>query len=137
MKQIKTEYKTSVPFYDIDPMGVLWHGNYIKLLEEARCDMLNKIGYNYLDMKKDNVQYPVAKMELKFVRPAYFMQNLKITTVLTQIEPALEIKYKITDDKTNETILKAKTMQIAINETTKESVYKAPSEFLRKINEYK
>ena len=36
-----------VPFYDVDPMNIVWHGNYIKYLEQARCDMFSKIGYTF------------------------------------------------------------------------------------------
>ena len=45
MKNIETQYKLKVEFYDLDPMNVVWHGNYLKYLEAARCDMLEKIGY--------------------------------------------------------------------------------------------
>ena len=31
-----------VPFYDIDPMDIVWHGNYIKYFEVARCALLKK-----------------------------------------------------------------------------------------------
>ena len=51
MKKIKTQLIHKVEFYDLDPMNVVWHGNYIKYLEAARCDMLSKIGYTYDDMK--------------------------------------------------------------------------------------
>ena len=38
----KTEMKLTVQFYDLDPMNVVWHGNYLKYLESARCDLLKK-----------------------------------------------------------------------------------------------
>ena len=44
MKKIKTEYNLKEEFFDFDPMNVVWHGNYLKYIEEARCDMLEKIG---------------------------------------------------------------------------------------------
>ena len=39
MKKIQTNCTLEVEFYDLDPMDVVWHGNYIKYLEAARCDM--------------------------------------------------------------------------------------------------
>ena len=47
MKNIFAETFIDVPFYDLDPMNVVWHGNYVKYLEVARCDLLSKIGYTY------------------------------------------------------------------------------------------
>ena len=55
-----------IPFHDLDPMNIVWHGNYIKYLEQARCEMFNEIGYTYYDMKNDNYAYPIAKMNTKY-----------------------------------------------------------------------
>lgn len=136
MKKITTEYKTTVEFYDLDPMGVIWHGNFIKYLEAARCDFLEKIGYDYVNLKEDNSMYPIAKMDLKFIKPGVFRQKIKVLTTLTSIEPSLNFKYIIKDDENDETILKASTMQIRVDINTKESLYKAPERFIEKIEEY-
>ena len=45
--------KFKVAFFDVDSMEVMWHGNYVKYLEMARCELLDKLGYNYIAMKKD------------------------------------------------------------------------------------
>ena len=97
-----------VQFFDLDPMNVVWHGNYVKYLETARCDLLAKVGYTYDDMKNDGYAYPVAKMDLKFIQPATFMQKLKVVSTIVDIEPALNIKYEIFDVQTGEKIFIAK-----------------------------
>jgi len=33
MKSITTETNIKVEFYDLDPMNIVWHGNYVKYLE--------------------------------------------------------------------------------------------------------
>ena len=40
MKKITSTSEITVEFYDLDPMNVVWHGNYVKYLEKARCDLL-------------------------------------------------------------------------------------------------
>ena len=87
-------------------------------------------------MKKDNSAYPVAKMELKFIKPALFRQKLLVKTEIESVEPSLNINYTITDKKTGEKLLKAKTMQIRVAIDSMESVYEAPAEFLKKIEEF-
>ncbi len=136
MKKLEAKCEIDVEFYDLDPMNVVWHGNYVKYLEKARCDLLEKIGYTYDDMKKDNSAYPVAKMELKFIKPALFRQKLLVKTEIESVEPSLNINYTITDKKTGEKLLKAKTMQIRVAIDSMESVYEAPAEFLKKIEEF-
>lgn len=136
MKKISAETLIEVPFYDLDPMNVVWHGNYIKYLEVARCDLLAKIGYTYDNMKADGFAYPVATMDLKFIKPSVFSQKLKIKTTIEDVEPALNIKYEIFDAETNEKIFKAKSMQICVDTKTRESIYSAPENFLKKLREY-
>lgn len=129
-----SEKLITVQFYDLDPMNVVWHGNYVKYLEEARCDMLNKLGYTYEDMKKDGFAYPVATMEMKYIKPCVFNQVIKVVSTVVEIEPCLIIKYTIYDNKTGEKLFKAKTMQICIDMQTKQSVYTTPPNLKKVID---
>jgi len=124
--KFETETLITVQFYDLDPMNVVWHGNYIKYLETARCDLLSKLGYDYGAMRKDGVAYPVATMDLKFIKPCTFNQKLKVVSIIEEIEPCIIIKYTILDAQTGEKLFKAKSMQICVDILTKESVYSAP-----------
>lgn len=133
MAIFKAETTIKVPFYDNDPMGVVWHGNYVKYLEIARCDALAKIGYDYMDMKNDGVMYPIAKLDMKYIKPSTFAQNLRVVTVIEEIEPSLIIKYEIFDEK-GEKIFKGKSMQICVDIETKLSVYVAPQRFKELLN---
>ena len=136
MKEIKAETIIEVPFYDLDPMGVVWDVNYVIYLEDARCDLLSKIGYTYTDMMNEGIAYPVATMDLKFIKSAVFSQKLKVVTEITEYDPALYIKYEIFDADTGEKLFKAKSMQICINAKTGESVYVPPKKFVEKLEEY-
>ena len=49
-------------FYDLDPMQVVWHGNYPRFLEQARCALLDKIGFNYPEMAATNYIWPIVEM---------------------------------------------------------------------------
>ena len=126
-----SEMKLKIPFHDLDPMNIVWHGNYIKYMEQARCDMFSKLNYTYDDMKDDLYVYPIAKMSTKFIKPAKFEQELVVKTELVEIEPGLVIKYQIFDLQTNEKIFEAKTLQIAVNIKTKQSIYNAPKRLIK------
>ena len=131
--KFESETYITVQFYDLDPMNVVWHGNYIKYMETARCELLAKIGYDYDDMRRDGVAYPVATMDLKFIKPCTFNQKLKVLTSVEEIEPCLIIKYLILDAESGEKLFKAKTMQICIDMMTKESLYSAPNRLKEKL----
>ncbi len=136
MKKIETQYKTRVEFYDLDPMNVVWHGNYVKYLEAARCDFLEKIGCTYDDIKEAGYAYPVAKMEMKFVTPCVFMQNLVVKTQLESLEPSLNFKYTILDEKTGAKLFSAKTMQICVEIETRKTVYSVPDVLKKRVENY-
>lgn len=129
MSLFESEYNIKIPFHDLDPMNVVWHGNYIKYLEQARCDMFDKLGYTYYDMKYDNYVYPVAKLNTKYIKPLSFNQEVTIKASLIEIEPAIIIKYKMFNK--SDIVFEAETMQIGINITTGESVYNAPVKLLK------
>ena len=131
--KFEAETFITVQFYDLDPMNVVWHGKYIKYLETARCDLLSKIGYDYDNMREDGIAYPVATMDLKFMKPCTFNQKLKVVSSVEEIEPCLIIKYMIYDALTGEKLFRAKTMQICIDIHSKESLYSAPERLKEKL----
>ncbi len=133
MNIIDADTIIEIPFFDLDPMNVVWHGNYIKYVEVARCNLLDKIGYNYDDMRNDGVMYPIAKMEMKFIKSATFGQKIVVKAILDSIEPSLDIRYEIKDSVTGEMLFKAKTMQIGVDFHSKTSIYEAPERFRKGI----
>ncbi len=51
-----------VGFFDVDSYRVVWHGNYPKYFEIARCKLLDKIGFTYADMEETGYFYPVVDL---------------------------------------------------------------------------
>lgn len=134
MSIYSSETLIKVPFYDCDPMGIVWHGNYVKYMEVARCDLFDKLGYNYLDMKTDGIAFPVAKAEMKYIKPILFNQEIKIIVSIDSLEPSLNIKYIIFNISSGEKIFCGKTMQICIDVNTRESIYTAPKRLKELLN---
>ncbi|MBO6087861.1 acyl-CoA thioesterase [bacterium] len=135
MSLYKSEYEVKVSFEDLDPMNVVWHGNYMRYMEQARCDMLDKLRYTYMDMKADGYAYPVAKMQVKYIKPAEFGDILIIKSEVITVEPSLNIKYTIFNKKNRVKIFEASTMQIGVNINTRESVYTPPKRLIQAIKE--
>lgn len=134
MKKISSKIRIKVPFYDLDPMNIVWHGNYVKYLEEARCALFAKLNYTYYDMYDDNIMYPLAKMDFKFIKSAKFDDDLEIEATFKEFEPAIIIKYDIFSGE--DKILSASTMQMGVNVKTGETIYNAPEKLLKAVEEY-
>lgn len=124
---ISAEVSLTVQFYDVDPMKVVWHGNYPKYLELARCALLERIGYTYDQMEASGYAWPIVDMRLKYVRPAVFGQALRVTATLKEYENRLRLEYRIRDALSGDVLTKAATTQLAVHITTQELCIVTPA----------
>lgn len=59
-------YEHTVQYYETDKMGIVHHSNYIRWMEEARIDFLDRIGWNYKVMEDEGIISPVTAVESKY-----------------------------------------------------------------------
>lgn len=124
-----------VAFFDVDSMEVMWHGNYVKYLEMARCELLDELGYNYIAMKKDGYAFPIVKLDVKYVRPAFFNDIIKITTTLSECETFLKFHYLIENEK-GEKLSEANTAQAVIDMKSLQTCFEMPEALIKAIEAY-
>ncbi len=124
-----------VPFHDADPMGVTWHGNYLRYFEQARCAMLDKIGYNYRQMDQSGYLWPIVDARLKYVSTSTFEQRIRVTAALVEFENRMKIEYRIEDAQSGRCLTKGHTIQVAVDKQTGEMCYVSPKVFLDALNE--
>jgi len=124
---VSTEIILTAQFYDLDPMGVVWHGHYSRFFEEARCQLLDKIGYNYAEMQASGYIWPIVDMRIKYVRPIRFHQTFIVTATIVEFVNRLKIEYLIRDPGSDEILTKAFTVQIAIATATGELCLESPA----------
>lgn len=127
------EMEMQVQFYDLDPMELVWHGRYVKYLENVRCALLDKIGYNYVEMKASGYSWPIIDMHLRYVAPATFGQVLKLRAEIVEWENRLTIDYMISDAATGKRLNKATTMQVAVNIASGEMCFVSPPVLFEKL----
>ncbi|WP_130470309.1 acyl-CoA thioesterase [Candidatus Magnetaquicoccus inordinatus] len=132
---ISVAIQLKAQFYDLDPMGMVWHGHYARYLEEARCALLDHIGYNYQQMAESGYLWPIVEMQLKYVRPLQFQQEMRITATLVEYENRARIDYLIVDPHTEQVITRARTTQVAVDANSKEMQLVSPAIFLQKVQQ--
>ena len=90
----QTEIK--VRYGETDRMGVVYHGNYAHYLEIGRLEWLDAIGVSYKQMEANGIMLPVASMDLKYSKPAFYDDILTIkTTLLKRPTASIEFAYEI------------------------------------------
>lgn len=130
---IRAEVELTVPFHDVDMLGIAWHGHYCKYFEIARCAMLDKIDYNYMVMKDTGYVWPIVDLQLRFVSPAKFGQCIRVAAELVEWEYRMKIKYLITDAATGAVLAKGHSIQAAVDSVTGEMSYASPAVFLQRL----
>ena len=132
---LTAEVDVEIPFHDGDPMGVTWHGNYFRYLELARCALLDKIGYNYVEMEQSGYAWPSVDTRVKFAKPTVFRQRVRVKAVLEEYEIRLKIGYVITDIQSGERLTKGYTVQVAVDRQTNEMCFGSPAILIEKVRQ--
>lgn len=130
---IENHVTYTIPFYDLDPLCIVWHGNYLKYFEKAREALLTQIGYSYTDMGETDYIFPIVESHVKYVSPLVYAQEITITAMLVEYENRIKIAYKITDNKTGKKCTEGYTTQVTVMKSTKELEFQSPNNFIEKV----
>ena len=129
----RAEAEVAVQFYDLDPMQVVWHGNYVQYLEIVRCELFNQIGYNYEEMKASGFAWPVIDLHIRYAGPAQFNQKLKLQAEIVEWENRLKINYVISDAQSGKRLTRASTTQVAVDMASGTMCFVSPPILLKKL----
>ena len=130
---IQAEVEIEVPFHDVDVMGVAWHGHYVKYLEIARCALLDKIDYNYPQMRDSGYAWPVIDLRIRYPRPLYFQQKVRVQVKLEEWENRLKFSYEIRDAESGQRLTRAHTVQVALDMKNGEMMFASPPVLFEKL----
>ena len=99
----KMEYTHKVQYYETDQMGIVHHSNYIRWFEEARSDVLEKVGMGYDVMEASGVISPVLEAHAVYRSMTRYGEQVKITVKITAYNGIrLSITYEVADAVTGE-----------------------------------
>lgn len=111
---ISASIEATVAFHDIDIIGVMWHGHYLKYLENARWALMDQIGFGYEVMRDSGFAWPIVEMHVKYVHAAKLGDQLRVRASLVEWENRLVVNYLVlrADD---ERLARAKSVQVAVD----------------------
>ena len=130
---IFAETEVIVEFYDVDPMRVVWHGNYINYFEIGRRTLLEQIGYCYNEMKESGYAFPVIEVSAKYLVPLVFRDRAQIKAILVEYENRIKIQYEIRNGQTGVLTTKGVSTQMAYDIKAADSCFICPKVFTDKV----
>lgn len=79
-------YQHEIKYYECDRMGITHHSNYIRLMEEARVDWMDQIGYGFERMEKEGVVSPVIEVQCQYRKPTTFKDVVDIGISVAEVK---------------------------------------------------
>ena len=86
MNSYQTIYRVS--YSDTDQMGFMHHSNYLKCYETARWELFRSIGMPYTKIEEEGIILPVVNASVKFIKPAFYDQEITITALIKSFKGA-------------------------------------------------
>ncbi len=115
-KILKDRTEVKVRFGEVDSMGIVWHGNYVKYIEEGRESFGKRYGMSYLDIYANDVMAPVVKMNIDFKKQVYYGDVLIVETEYINHEAAkLIFNFNIYRKTDEELVASAQSTQVFID----------------------
>lgn len=101
-----------VYYEDTDSGGVVYYANYLKFMERARTEWLRSKGFEQDELyKKNNVIFAVRAVQIDYLLPARFNEELLVQTeVIKKGKASINLKQEI---KRNNEMLCTATVKIA------------------------
>ena len=99
LKEVKVYYQ------DTDSYGIVWHGNYLKWYEQARCDLCDELGFPLDKLAADSgVIFPIVNINLRYKSAAKLYDDLIIETEIKEFTRAKIVFEQIIKNKEDETV---------------------------------
>ena len=109
-------FERTVNYYETDKMGITHHSNYVRFLEEARCEFLKTIKLPYEALEAKEIMIPVLGVNCSYKHSSTFGDTLKIKTKVTKFTGIqMCVGYEIINEKTGELVLEGETRHCFTN----------------------
>jgi acyl-CoA thioester hydrolase len=95
-KRHSFEVPMTVPFYDLDPMQVVWHGNYLKYFDVARSALFDSLGVDLYSFQGENsLIFPVVRTSLKYIHPLHHQDAFICKATLVEARFKIVVDFEI------------------------------------------
>ena len=114
-----------IHFYDIDAVNIVWHGNYVKYLENGRESFGKKYEIGYMDIYNNGYVVPIVDIQIRYLDMVKLNETILIETKYIPSKSAkLIFNYTIYRKSDMAIVAEASTTQLFM---TREGVFEVSS----------
>src|ERR1700759_788899 len=113
LKKLVSTTEVLVRFNEADPLGIVWHGHYIRYFEDGRESFGEKYGLRYLDCYKNGFVVPIVQIQCDYKRSLRYGERVIVETIYMPCEAAkLKFEYSLYNSATDELVAKGSSVQV-------------------------
>ena len=119
-----------VRFSELDPMGVVWHGDYALYFEDAREAFGQKYGLGYMTFFDNGFTAPLVELSMQYKKIIKYETPLRVDIIYQPTESAkIVFDYEIHDERDESLIATAHAVQVFLDKNY-ELVWENPEFYL-------
>ncbi|MCF8080696.1 MAG: acyl-CoA thioesterase [Desulfobacterales bacterium] len=123
------ELPMRVAFSELDPMHVVWHGNYLKYFDAARFALFDAFGvdlYRYSVEKR--IAFPVTRQSTKHILALRHNDAFVCRATVTEAEYKIAMGFEIRKAETLELCTRGSSEQVAVQVPEMELLFAIPED---------
>ena len=114
--ELNDKTEVTVRFSEVDAMGIVWHGNFVKYMEDGRESFGRRFGLGYYDLYEQGLQVPLVKLDIDYKLQLKYGERIVIETTWMNCDAAkILFKYRILRKADGAVLMKARTTQVFLN----------------------
>lgn len=121
-----------VPFHDLDPLQVVWHGNYYKYFEMGRQALQRAHRIDVGDLIELGFHWYVIETRARHIAPLRYGDRFRVSSWFGSTDPKIAIAYEIVSVATNRRVARGVTVMVTTTPTG-EMLLETPREILDRI----
>ena len=118
---LKNTVEFPIKFSEVDSLRVVWHGHYVRYLEDGREAFGKQYNLGYLDVYEHGLALPIVDLQVNFKKTLEYGDSVRIETTYIETPAAkLIFEYKIISVKHGYVACTGKSVQVFMTPAAKE-----------------
>ncbi|MFK7991975.1 MAG: acyl-CoA thioesterase [Sandaracinaceae bacterium] len=86
-----------VPFHDVDPLLIVWHGHYFKYFEIARTALFRRHCIDGTDLLNMGYRFVIGHSECRHIAPLTYGDRFETRAWFLDVEHRVHVAYEVVD----------------------------------------
>ena len=118
-KTLKHTTEIDVRFNEVDSLGIVWHGNYVRYFEDGREAFGKAYDIDYLTFYKNKFVVPIVNVNCDYKRFLRYGDRVSIETEYVPCDAAkINFNYRLLNTANGELIVTGSTVQVFLSSDT-------------------